>query len=230
MNSLCILIDKYLLLPQIHYKYMEAIKVKNLGIIDYCSASALQENEKQSVIEKRSSGTVFFLQHYPSITLGRHCAPDDILYPKEFLAGHGYSVFKSSRGGRATVHEPGQLVIYYVLPVKSKDSAAFAASIVEPMTAALNSHFGLNLSFIAHNPGIWQDGMKCASIGFDLRGGVSMHGVALNVCNNLTGFSFINPCGMPSSVMTTMSALAGRHISVEEAIEPLALLYSKRNF
>ena len=203
----------------------EPIKVKNLGIIDYNSASVLQEKEKQSVIEKRSSGAVFFLQHYPAITLGRHCGYDGILYTEELLAKHGYSVFKSSRGGKATAHEPGQLVIYYVLPVKSKDSAAFIASIVEPLTAALNLHFGLNLSFLAHNPGIWQDGMKCASIGFDLRDGVSMHGVALNVSNSLAGFSFINPCGMPSSVMTTLSALAGREISVEEAIKPLTLLY-----
>ncbi|MDR3237251.1 MAG: lipoyl(octanoyl) transferase LipB [Spirochaetia bacterium] len=196
-----------------------------LGLIDYSSACEIQQREKLRVLEKESPGCVFFLEHHPVITLGRHCGAGDILYPETFLDKQGYSVARSSRGGNVTVHEPGQLVVYYVLPVKSKDSAAFVSGIAGPVISALNSHFGTNLSFPAENPGIWQDGKKCASIGFDLRQGVSMHGMAVNVCNSLLGFSFVNPCGMSSSVMTTLSALAERNVTVEETASLLASIY-----
>jgi lipoate-protein ligase B len=196
-----------------------------LGLIDYSSADEIQQREKQHVIAKESPGCIFFLEHHPVITLGRHCGDGDILHSETFLGEQGYSVVRSSRGGNVTVHEPGQLVIYYVLPVKSKDSAAFVSGIARPVAGALNSHFGTNLSFAANNPGIWQDGKKCASIGFDLRQGVSMHGMAVNVCNSLLGFSFVNPCGMSSSVMTTLSALAKRNVTVEETASLLASIY-----
>lgn len=203
------------------------INLRMLGAISYKDAIELQENEKQNVLAGQSPGSIFFLEHIPPvITMGRHSSGTDILLSETALKRLGYLIEKSSRGGNVTVHEPGQLIIYYVLPLKAKDTRSFVFELAESIVQALNEYLAINLFFDEANPGIWHENKKCASIGFDLRQQVSMHGIAINVCNSLLGFSFINPCGMPSSAMTSLSRIAKRDITVAETAEYLAALYS----
>lgn len=210
---------------------METVAVKNLGKINYESAMSAQEEEKLRVLEGKSGGCIFFLEHVPPvITLGRHCGRENILASEEVLRRRGFSILRASRGGDATVHEIGQLVAYFVLPVKAKTAAAFVQGIADTAAAALNENFATNLYYNDEAAGLWHatsaGEKKCASIGFSLSGGVSTHGMAINVCNTLEGFDFINPCGMPSQVMTTLSALIGRRVSVEEAVAVLSAAYT----
>ena len=205
---------------------MKNINICMLEPIAYKEAIALQEHEKQRVLAGTSQGSIFFLEHNPPvITLGKHCSGSDILISEELLNESGYFVEQSSRGGNVTIHERGQLVIYYVLPVKSKRTHEFVHAITDGIVNVLNEHFQLKLFYSDTNPGIWHEDKKCASIGFDLRQGVSMHGVAINVCNSLKGFSYINPCGMPSSSMTTLSLITGRDVTITETVDLIAKLY-----
>ena len=71
------------------------------------------------------------------------------------------------------------------------------------------------MEYNPQKPGLWVKDKKIASIGFDLTGGISMHGIAINISNNLNTFKYINPCGFESSVMTTLSKILNKQIDPE---------------
>lgn len=200
-----------------------------LGSLEYSSAMKIQEAEKQSLLAGKSSGCILFLEHNPPvITLGRRCGTDELLLSEELIKSSGYAIARAERGGLATVHEPGQLVIYLVLPVKPKAVSDFVLSAVLPAAEALSESFESELHYSDENPGIWHKDKKCASVGFDLRHGVSSHGIAVNICNSMKGFSFINPCGQSAEIMTSISEICGRDVSVKEAVDILLPVYKNK--
>jgi len=187
-----------------------------LGKIAYDIAEKLQLEEKERVKNGMSNGTVFFLEHQPAvITLGKNAIASNILIPEKLLRSRGYDIRKVSRGGDVTVHEPGQLVVYFVMPLKSKAVRGFVDNIMNAVCSTLGE-FGINAAFDDKKPGLWVEDKKICSIGFDLTGRVSMHGIALNVSNTLEGFSMIVPCGLSGVKMTSLSKELGRNVSVDE--------------
>lgn len=187
-----------------------------LGKVSYDVAEKLQLEERERVKSGESLGTIFFLEHQPAvITLGKNAIESNILIPEKYLATKGYDVRKVSRGGDVTVHEPGQLVVYFVLPLKPKAVREFVDNIMHAVISTLKE-FGVIANFDDKKPGLWVEDRKICSVGFDLTGRVSMHGIALNVCNTLEGFKLIVPCGLSGVKMTTMSQELGRTVSVEE--------------
>jgi len=191
-----------------------------LGQIDYDAAVKLQLAERERVKNGESTGTIFFLEHKPAvITLGRNAIESNMLVPEKLLESRGYQVRKVSRGGDVTVHEPGQLVIYFVVPLKSKAVRNFVDGVTNAISSCLKKDFGVNAVFRQDKPGLWVEDRKICSVGFDLTQKVSMHGIALNVCNSLEGFSLIVPCGLPGVKMTTVSKELNREVNVNDVIE-----------
>ena len=190
--------------------------IKELGKVSYDAAEKLQLEERERVKNGESSGTIFFLEHDPAvITLGKNAIESNILIPEKYLATKGYDVRKVSRGGDVTVHEPGQLVVYFVLPLKPKAVREFVDGIMKAVISSLLK-VGIKANFDDKKPGLWVENRKICSVGFDLTGRVSMHGIALNVCNTLEGFSLIVPCGLSGVKMTSVSKELNRSISVQE--------------
>ena len=205
---------------------MNEIKISHLGPIDYDSAVKLQLEERQRVKDGLSKGTIFFLEHNPTaITLGRNALASNMLFPRKLLENKGYHVREVSRGGDVTVHEPGQLVVYFVMPLKAKAVRTFVDKIVGVIRDCLREDFNILTEFDPKKPGLWVQGKKLCSIGFDLTERVSMHGIALNVCNTLEGFSLIVPCGLSGVKMTTMSLEASRKIELKEVTDKLSQRY-----
>jgi lipoyl(octanoyl) transferase len=195
---------------------------KILGQIDYDSAVDLQLKERERVKNGESQGSIFFLEHKPAvITLGRNAIESNMLIPEKLLESRGYQVRKVSRGGDVTVHEPGQLVIYFVVPLKSKAVREFVDGVTSAITLCLKKDFGLGVNFKQDKPGLWVEDRKICSVGFDLTQKVSMHGIALNVCNSLEGFSLIVPCGLPGVKMTSMSKELNCEIKLNNVIESM---------
>jgi lipoate-protein ligase B len=192
-----------------------------LGKISYDDAERIQLQERERVKDGKSAGAIFFLEHDPAvITLGKNAIASNVLLPERLLASKGYHVRKVSRGGDVTVHEPGQLVVYFVLPLKAKAVRTFVDSIVSSVKSVLNK-YGIKAEFDEKRPGIWVADKKICSIGLDLRERVSMHGIALNVCNDLNGFKLIVPCGLSGVKLSTVSLEAGFKISVHDLAKEL---------
>jgi lipoyl(octanoyl) transferase len=182
------------------------INIQIIENIDYDSALKLQVEEKERVRSGHSKGSIFLLEHSPSvITFGRHADQNNLLVRKDFIEGRGYQVRQVSRGGDITVHEPGQVVGYIVLPLRSSSVRTFVENIMHTIQNSLVQGFGLETEYIEDKAGLWIGNKKICSVGFDLRGRVSMHGFALNVNNTLEGFSYVVPCGLTGVSMTTVS-------------------------
>lgn len=210
----------------------EKPNIKILGAVDYDTAVSMQLEERKRVKEGQSSGTIFFLEHVPAvITLGRNAKESNVLFPKEFLESRGYHVREVSRGGDVTVHEPGQLVVYFVMPLKSKAVKGFVNWVVETIQHFLEAEYGLKTSFDPQKPGLWVGDKKICSIGFDLTERVSMHGIALNFCNDLSGFKLIVPCGLGGVKLTTVAtelaiSTQSPKVEMETAMKTLARYFS----
>ncbi len=211
---------------------MNSIQFKDLGQINYDLSVKLQLEERQKVKDEQSCGTIFFLEHNPPvITLGRNALSSNMLFPRKLLENKGYHVRDVSRGGDITVHEPGQLVIYFVIPLKAKAVRNFVDSVVNVLLSCIKEDFSLDAEFDDQKPGLWIKGKKLCSVGFDLTQKVSMHGIALNVCNTLEGFSLIVPCGLSGVKMTTMKLELNEDVTIEQVKQKLLDRYkSSFNF
>ena len=122
------------------------------------------------------------------------------------------NAFAIERGGEATFHNLGQLVCYPVLSLREKEKDAHLhLRRLEATIISVLKDFGIMGERREKATGVWVAGKekKIASIGIAISSWISFHGSALNVCNDLEGFTKINPCGYSSQVMTSMKVELG---------------------
>jgi lipoyl(octanoyl) transferase len=99
------------------------------------------------------------------------------------------SSIRNQPGGQATYHGPGQLVGYPIvdLRVRGRDLHHYLRNL-EGLLIDLLQDFGLRGDRIDGKTGVWIQDRKIASIGVGVRKWVTMHGFALNVASDLSGF------------------------------------------
>ena len=59
--------------------------------------------------------------------------------------------------------------------------------------------------------GVWVEDRKIGSIGVHVSRGVTTHGFAINVDNDLQPFDWVVPCGISNVRMTSLAKETGRH-------------------
>jgi len=177
----------------------DQIKVENLGLIDYGDAWRHQlfvHNEVASGESER----LLICEHPKVITLGRVTPAEDIL-------DTNVPVFEVERGGKATMHLPGQIVVYPIIDLnkRGKDLRGYLRAFEKAVIECL-ARFEIKGRSIRGKTGVWVGTKKIASIGVAVRKWVTFHGVAFNVNCRLRDFYAINPCGFSASVMTSVEA------------------------
>lgn len=178
-----------------------------LGSVPYRDAWALQRALHAERAGGRRGDTLLLLEHPPVVTLGRTGGA-------EFLLGDGplvhptlgpIEVVPTDRGGKVTYHGPGQLVGYGIVALAERK--LFPATYVHAMEGVLVkvlADLGIEACAIPGRVGVWTAGRKIASIGVRITEGVSLHGFALNVENDLTPFALMHPCGLLDVQMTSL--------------------------
>lgn len=175
------------------------VRVVDLGRMDYKEALARQLAVRDALQTGRGEDTIFLVEHPPVATLGRRGRPEDVF-------DAALPVVVVDRGGKATYHGDGQLVIYPVVHLGEgcRDIRAWVQHIEAFVVALLTAH-GIRASARLDEPGVWTAaGRKIASVGVAVQQWVSTHGVAINVSTDLREFERINPCGLGAAVMTSM--------------------------
>jgi lipoyl(octanoyl) transferase len=191
---------------------MSAVGLVRLGVVPYGQALALQLKLREQLLENpHLSGWIICLEHPPTVTLGRRGTVADLISPT-FLAQKGVEVFQIDRGGEATYHGPGQLVIY---PIVRLDNLSLGVvDLIRRMAQTLADTcevYGVECHYDLEHPGVWTHGeqrRKIASVGMRVSGGITTHGAAINLVNDMAAFSWIVPCGMPDAPMVRLSDLA----------------------
>jgi lipoyl(octanoyl) transferase len=181
-----------------------------LGLVEYREAAALQETLRARVQAGELPDVVLLLEHPPVYTLGRRSEPGDLPMGEAFWRERGIDVVRTPRGGKLTYHGPGQLVGYPIMHARDVVSyiRAMEAAIVEALAA-----YGVRSRGRDHEgpqyTGVWVADRKLASIGVHLSRGVSAHGFAVNVDNDVEPFHQVVACGLPGVRMTSLALETG---------------------
>jgi lipoyl(octanoyl) transferase len=200
-----------------------------LGVVPYPIGVGIQRR----VAEERAAGlrpdTLLLLEHPPIITLGRRADEGDVLWDAESLAREGIAVERVGRGGRATYHGPGQLIGYAITRLSSQGRGVRRfVSGMEALLLDVAASFQVAASVRADHPGLWVGDRKLASIGIEVRRGVSQHGFALNVDVDPRPFAAIVPCGMPGLEVTDLTRESGLPISIAMAARQVLAAWRRR--
>jgi lipoyl(octanoyl) transferase len=192
------------------------IWVCHLGKVDYREAVDLQERLRAARQEDELPDVLLTLEHPPVYTRGRRSRPGELPMGEDWYLTQGIEIVETDRGGRVTYHGPGQLVGYPI--VRVDDVVAYVRTLENALVRALADEGVLRARSRPHDghnyTGVWVDERKIASIGVHLSRGVSTHGFAVNVENDLQPFEWIVPCGLDGVRMTSLVTETGRTPSV----------------
>lgn len=168
---------------------------KWLGLTDYKDALDLQEKLKKQVL-RTSQGIILGLEHPKIISQGIRGRSSDIIKREA-------PVIRTQRGGQTTIHNPGQLIIYPILPYKLwKIKPIQLVNLLLSCTEAFLRE--CNIIIVNNNKGLFTSSGKITSIGLNIKGGISTHGLAINISNNLDDFKIIEACGIQACKMDSV--------------------------
>jgi lipoyl(octanoyl) transferase len=188
--------------------------------VDYGDAWQVQ----RQVHELRAAGeipdTCLLLEHQPVYTAGKRTSPLD-----RPVGDPGAPVIDVDRGGKITWHGPGQLVGYPIVALDEPVDVVSYVRLIEDAMIGVCAAFGVTAVRVEGRSGAWLPGdgpgrpdRKIAALGIRVARGVTMHGFALNCDCDLSWYDRIVPCGISDATVTSLSAEAGRPITVADAL------------
>ena len=155
----------------------------------------------QSSLRKRRRELLLFCHHPPTLTAGIQARPENLLISKEELKEKGIVHLRAARGGDYTAHEPGQCVIYPHIDLRRRGLTIqdFLKALTEITIQALKDVWQIETLGNKNEPGLYRitDQAKIAAMGVFFKSFFTSFGLAVNVANTLSTFSYIHPCGQP---------------------------------
>jgi lipoyl(octanoyl) transferase len=191
---------------------MTDLLVCHLGRVAYRDALELQAALRARVQAGELGDLLLLLEHPPVYTLGRRSEPGDLPMGESWYLSQGIDVVRTDRGGKLTYHGPGQLVGYPIVHVERIPDhiAAMEGAIADALEQeGLPGARGRDQEGPEWT-GVWIEDRKIASIGVHVSRGVSMHGFAVNVDNDLQPFEWVVACGLPTTRMTSICKERGQ--------------------
>jgi len=181
------------------------------GFLGYEAAVAFMRARVEGIRAGVAGDMVWLVEHPPLYTAGTSAKAEDLKESGRF------PTFEAGRGGQWTYHGPGQRVGYVMLDllrahgmVKARDVRGFVWGLEEWLIRTL-AVFGVVGERRADRIGIWvvtgAEERKIGALGVRVTRWVSWHGVALNVCPDLSHFDGIVPCGIARHGVTSLLEL-----------------------
>ena len=221
---------------------MSDLWVARLGVVPYDEARRMQGALVDARQQGRVPDTVLVLEHPPIYTKGRRSSEAELPMGEDWYRMQGIEVSATDRGGRVTYHGPGQLVAYPIVDLReladADDVRSFVGRMEEAMIAGLAAS-GVEARLFEGLTGVWVGdepppaghARKIGSIGIHISRGISTHGLAINVNNDLQPFEWIVPCGIEAVRMTSLSRELGAEQDLDAfattLVERLALAYDR---
>jgi len=179
---------------------------------------------RERVAQRVDDDMLLVLQHPTVYTLGRGSDMDHVKFDE---ASDGFQLYRTERGGEVTCHAPGQVVMYPIIDLRRyhKDLHWYLYQLEEVVIAALG-RFGIEGIRDSEHTGVWVGSSKIAAVGINVTRWWSMHGLALNVTNDLEDFSRITPCGISDAERNVCSVSSLKPgVTLEEVQEELLLAF-----
>jgi len=201
---------------------MKELWVVRAGQVPYGDGRAIQKRLEQTRHAGEIADTMLLLEHPPVYTKGRRSTAEELPMGEEWYAMQGIEVCETDRGGRVTYHGPGQLVGYPIMDLAdyANDVHEYIRRMERAMIGSL-AEFGVEAGLIEGLTGVWTRGArpgedpggrearKIGSIGVHVNRGITTHGFAINVNNDLQPFEWIVPCGIEACRVTSVARERG---------------------
>jgi lipoyl(octanoyl) transferase len=217
------------------------ILVARCGVVPYGEAVALQGGLAEARRRDELPDVLLLLEHPPVYTRGRRSTPAELPMGVEWYELQGIEVRDTDRGGRVTYHGPGQLVAYPIVSLRPyRDDVHEYVRRLERATIAALAERGVEAQTIDGLTGVWTVGeppgsvsqseaapaeaRKIGSIGVHVSRGVTTHGLAVNVNNDLQPFEWIVPCGIEGARATSVA----RELGAEQDLDGFATELAER--
>lgn len=204
-----------------------------LGLISYGEGLAAMATAKSTILQNRKhvgqtaagkatvAGKILGLEHKSVITLGKRARESiDLISSRDQLTELGIDVQSSDRGGQATLHAPGQLVVYPILDMAQVQGGVkdLVCGLLKATVRTLKQIGIEGAETNEAGTGVFVKGEKIAYCGLRISEGVSTHGISINICNDLEMFKFIRSCGVSEAKVTSVMSF-GVSISCREVFE-----------
>jgi lipoyl(octanoyl) transferase len=208
------------------------VTVHRADEVDYRAALDWQLATASALRAAREATTgaeaLALIQHQPVYTLGARADTSNVLASEAALAARGAEVVAVDRGGDVTFHGPGQLVAYPILDLRQRNIRPVSyVRLLEQTVIDTLEQFGLIAERESGRPGVWIGGAKVAAVGVRVQGGISTHGLALNVAPDLGWFDAIVPCGLPDAEVTSMARLLDDAPPFEHVIDTYRAVFAE---
>ena len=182
------------------------IEVKNsVKPVDYNESMKILYKRVDDVLLGKKNELLWILEHNTVFTAGTSSDEKDVI-------DKNINVIKTNRGGKHTLHAPGQKVVYFVLNLnkRGKDIRKLVTNIENCIISILNE-YKIKSFPDKKNIGIWvndkNNQKKIAAIGIRVKKWIAFHGFSLNISNNLDEYKKIIPCGIKDKDVTSLKAL-----------------------
>lgn len=207
------------------------LKLVRLTSVPYGQALALQLRLRERLKEgEPGPGWLVALEHPPTVTLGKRGKPEHLV-SRDALRERGVEVYQIDRGGEATYHGPGQLVIYPI--VRLDDLGIGVVDLIRGLANSLSNtlrEYGVESSYDTDHPGVWTDDevpRKIASVGMRVSRGVTTHGAAVNLLNDMLPFTLIVACGMPNAPMARLADIADTELTLDDFLDRFLVYFAE---
>ncbi len=205
-----------------------SVRLLELGRRSYGDALQVQRELHAAVADGRQPETWIVVEHDPVITLGRRANADNVLVARTTLAARGIDIFETERGGDVTYHGPGQVVVYPIIKLaRFREIAPLVTALEEAAIAAL-AEFGVAAHRRPEHRGVYVGSNAICAVGLAVKRMTSLHGIALNVCPDLTYDRLIMPCGTPEFGITSIARETGGTVALSEARDVLLAAAEQR--
>ena len=175
------------------------IEVKNTTKpLDYVDSINTLENRVNDVLLGKKNELLWILEHNTVYTGGTSSNKKDLI-------NGDINIIRTNRGGKYTVHSPGQKIIYFVLNLnkRTKDIRKLIDQ-VENCIINILKEYKISSYADKKNIGIWVGDKKIAAIGLKVKKWIAYHGFSLNVSNDLKKYENIIPCGIKDKGITSL--------------------------
>jgi len=224
----------------------DEILVIRPGLLSYEEGLGLQRRLEAARQEEAIPDALILLEHHPVYTRGRRSGPEELPMGVEWYEAQGIEVVETDRGGRVTYHGPGQLVAYPIVSLRpyGDDVHEYVRRLERVAISSLAAH-GVEAEPIDGLTGIWvppprrraemsaptghigPSARKIGSIGVHVSRGVTTHGMAINVNNDLQPFEWVVPCGIEGCRVTSLSRELGGEQDLGAFADTVAARYGE---
>jgi lipoyl(octanoyl) transferase len=208
----------------------EVIEFVDLGLISFTEARRIQEGFINEKISVEGPERIIFCEHPATITYGRHTPTDVVELIHRNFSPARIEILPVSRGGQATWHGLGQMVIYPVVSLRRNRMGVrkFVRNYLDIIRLTL-LELGVSALLSLAPAGLWVNDRKICSVGLEIRQGITNHGFSLNLSCDMNAFQRFPACGIEPGRATSIFEEIGRKVEYVDALNIMKARFSSDN-